>query len=267
MSTNQLHVSRRGWLVAAAALSFGLVAPSASADGPAPAIPVAPAAPVAASAAPAQAPIIAPVIPQGIVWEKVREADGIQVHRREIPGSPLIAFRGEGIIDAPIGKVGSVLVDVSRSTEWIDSLKEARQLRKVSESEYILWNHIGTPIVMKDRDFVTSTKLEIDTTTHRLIIRIKSVNDASAPVTDFIRGEIYNSAFELTSIDGGKRTKLVTEIHADPKGSVANWIVNSFQKNWPYNTIKSLRVQVAKPDVKDYAPLVTAMTNMGFFKG
>jgi hypothetical protein len=29
---------------------------------------------------------------------------------------------------------------------------------------------------------------------------------------------------------------VVAELHADPKGAVAAWLVNLFQKNWDYNT-------------------------------
>ena len=59
-------------------------------------------------------------------WEKIDDDDGIVVYRREIPGSPVIAFKGEGDISASILRVASVLVDTSRATEWIDSLTECQ---------------------------------------------------------------------------------------------------------------------------------------------
>jgi hypothetical protein len=34
-------------------------------------------------------------------WERVRTEDGIVVSRKEVPGSPFVAFRGEGDVDAP----------------------------------------------------------------------------------------------------------------------------------------------------------------------
>ena len=45
-------------------------------------------------------------------WERVRTEDGIVVSRKEIPGSPFVAFRGEGYVEAPLLTTGSVLVDV-----------------------------------------------------------------------------------------------------------------------------------------------------------
>jgi hypothetical protein len=42
-------------------------------------------------------------------WTKIDDADGIAIYRREIPGSDAIAFKGEGIIAAPLVRVASVI--------------------------------------------------------------------------------------------------------------------------------------------------------------
>jgi hypothetical protein len=214
---------------------------------------------------PASAPANPPAQAPGPAWEKIGDDDGVGVYRREVQGSPIVAFKGEGIVNAPISRVASVIVDTSRATEWIDSLKEARILRWVSETETIHYDHIGTPIVMKDRDFVTDCKLEFDPDRKMLSVKIHSVDDASAPKTDYIRGELTHSSFVMTSIEHGTKTRVVAEIHADPKGSVAKWIVNLFQKKWPHNTITRLRAQVAKPDIQEHARLKQVLLEHGYF--
>src|SRR5207302_8775574 len=110
----------------------------------------APAAQAAAEQAPAAQAPVTPA-PAPVVWEKIGDDDGVAVYRREVPGSPLVAFKGEGIVDASILRVASVLAESSRATEWNDSRKESRILRQVSETETIHYDHVGTPIVMKDR--------------------------------------------------------------------------------------------------------------------
>jgi len=198
-------------------------------------------------------------------WEKIGDDDGIAVYRREVPGSPIVAFKGEGIVDQSILRVASVIVDSSRATEWVDSLKEARILRQVSETETIHYDHVGTPIVMKDRDFVSDCKLEFEPARKMVSLKIHSVNDASAPTTSYVRGELLHSSFVLTALDHGTKTRVVAEIHADPKGSVAKWIVNLFQKKWPHNTITSLRRQAAKADIKEHPRLKQVLTEHGYF--
>ena len=202
--------------------------------------------------------------PKDPPWERFDEDDGIAVFRREVPGSPIIALRGEGVVNAPILRVTSVLADTSRATEWIDRLAEVKVVRKLSDNEYVHWTHIDTPIVLKDRDFVYAIKLELDPAHKKVMLNYHSVYDSGAPKTDYIRGEFKYGTFTLTSIEGGKKTHVLAEVLADPKGSVAKWIVNLFQKSWPHKTIASLRRQVAKPDIKDAPRLKELLTQKGY---
>jgi hypothetical protein len=196
-------------------------------------------------------------------WEKFDEDDGIAVFRREVPGSPIIALRGEGVVNAPLLRVASVLVDTARAPEWIDSLTETKVVRKLSDDEYIEWDHIKTPVILKDRDFVFDIKMELNPKDKQLSLNYHSVYDSGAPKTDYVRGEFTYGTFRLTSIEGGKKTRILAEVLADPKGSVAKWIVNLFQKDWPHKTIASLRKQVAKPDIKDQARIRDLLTQAG----
>jgi hypothetical protein len=239
-------------------------APTATATASASASPPA-SAPAPRPAAPPASPTVAPAPSAALPpWEKIGDSDGIIAYRREVPGSPLIAVKGEGIVNASIIRVASVLVDTTRATEWIDRLVDSRVVREVSETETVHYDHIGTPIVMKDRDFVTRAKLEFDRPTKRVTVNMRSTTDPLAPPTDYVRGEIMQSYFILTSIEHGTKTHISVEVHADPKGSVAKWIVNMFQKSWPHNTISRLRAQCAKPDIKDHPRLRTELTAAGY---
>jgi len=221
--------------------------------------------PPAASPAPEVNPApAAPANQPPVAWEKIGDDDGIAVYKRDVPGSPLVAFKGEGIINASILRVASVLVDSKRATEWIDRLVEARDIRMISETESIHYDHVATPIVMKDRDFVSDVKLEFTPAEKKMMLKIHAVTDPAAPQTSYVRGELLHSAFILTSIEHGTKTRVVAEIHADPKGSVAKWIVNLFQRSWPHNTITRLRAQVAKPDIKDHPRLKQVFTDNGY---
>lgn len=183
-------------------------------------------------------------------WEKISNDDGIEVFKREVKDDPLLGLKGQGVVDAPIAKVIQVLLDYTRATEWIDSCVEQKLIRKISLTEDVEYSHIGTPIVMKDREFVVRNTIQADPIAKTFTVQVKSVEDPAAPKTDYIRGEVKNSSFFLKSLDHGTRTYVVAEMNADPKGSVPKWVVNLFQKKWPRNTIESLRKQVARPDVK-----------------
>ena len=72
--------------------------------------------------------------------------DGITVYRRDVSGSPIVALRGEGIVNASILRVASVIVDNQRAPEWVDSVAEVHTLRTTGEAESVEWDHVKTPI-------------------------------------------------------------------------------------------------------------------------
>lgn len=148
---------------------------------------------------------------------------------------------------APLLRVAAVLADVDRSREWVDSVVESRELRRISDTESISYSHVGSPPLVADRDFVLHGDLVV--TPGRVEIRVKSVvADDIMPPGRYVRGDVHDSAFVLTTEPDGS-TRVVAEIHADPKGSIPTWVVNLFQKGWAVKTIRSLREQVKKPDI------------------
>lgn len=207
-------------------------------------------------------------------WEQFDEEDGIRMFRRDVPGSDVVALRGDGFIAAPITRVASVLVDRKRSTEWIDRLVTTKLIRQISETESVEWDHIKTPSPLKDRDFVFKTTINTDPAKKRVTFSYYSVSDPLAPETDdYVRGTFKAGKFELTmasrkNADGTvtKGTIVNAEVEVDPRGSVPKFIVNMVQKSWPHTTLMALRKQVAKPDIKDDQRVVDRLTREGFFQ-
>jgi len=220
-------------------------------------VPMRSAAPAETPAAPRPAPLavprpvqVAPQRPRDRTWVETSRGDAIITFKREVKGSDIIALRGEGIVAASVQKVASVLLDYTRAPEWIDSLEEVRVVRMLGPLEFVEYDHVGTPpIIMKDRDFVCRGKLYVDVAEQSLVMTIEPTTDPLLPPTRYIRGTL-RGYWKLKSIDRGRKTFVITEMHGDPRGSIAKWLVNLFQKGWARNTIESLREQVAKHDVK-----------------
>jgi hypothetical protein len=142
---------------------------------------------------------------------------------------------------------------------------EARVLHVVTETEYVMYSHVGTPPTMSDRDFVTDVSLTLNPPQKSLTVQMHSITDPAAPATSYVRAELKDSVFVLTSIDQGRKTHVVAEIHCDPRGGVAAWMVNWFQKNWGYNTVASMRKQVRRTGGKQDPRLATMLREKGFF--
>jgi hypothetical protein len=129
----------------------------------------------------------------------------------------------------------------------VDSLADSRLIKMYGPREFLEYTHIGTPFVLKDRDFLTHGDVVGDTQEKSITMHIYSVEDPLMPPGKYVRGTLQGY-WKMRALDSG-RTYVIAEMHADPKGSVPKWIVNLFQKGWARETILSLRKQVAKPDI------------------
>lgn len=182
-------------------------------------------------------------------WELVDKEDGIEIFHREIIGSPIVALKGRGVIKAPLWKVASILLDTKRAPEWVDSLGESKVVRRLNTYNYIEYNHIRTPFIMKDREFISNVTIKVDSKSKKFALQYSPINELiSTPKSSKIRGQIVSGSFDLKSLTSDS-TILVAEIHCDPMGSVPKWIVNFFQRSWPHDTFQSLRRQVKKTDI------------------
>ena len=182
-------------------------------------------------------------------WEKVRETDGITVYRSHVPGSGVLAFKGEGRVDVPLLKVAHVIIDPSRGPEWVDSLTESRVIRQISELEFLEYDHFAMPFIIRDRDFVSRVTVAPDPAAQEIAISYISVDDPETPPQKrYVRGDLVYSVFHLRA-EGPNATRVEAEILCDPKGSLPKWLVNVFQKSWPVKTLQALRRQAARPDV------------------
>jgi hypothetical protein len=183
-------------------------------------------------------------------WVKSCNSDGILVSWSKVEGSEIIAFKGEGLVDVPLNQVASVILDTTRSPEWVDSLKEARVLNVVSPTEFVEYERIGTPILMAGRDFVTRVTVDYEAKDSRFSIHYQSAEDSLAPPgKKYVRGEIF-CRFKLVPMTLSDETYVEAIFYCDPKGTVSKWFVNYFKQGWPLTTFGNLRKQLKKPGLQ-----------------
>lgn len=192
-------------------------------------------------------------------WTLIKEQDGIRAYKRDIPGSDIVAFKGEGLVEATPLKVASVLMDISRKLEWVDRILEARLVKQLGPLERVEYNRSHVPWPLSDRDFVfhALAKVEPD---GAVVFELKSVEDAAEPPhKGLVRGRLVNSGYRLEPVEGGARTRITVEIQADPRGSVPKWIANLVQKKWPIKTILGIRSQSARADHTESPEMAKAL--------
>jgi hypothetical protein len=175
--------------------------------------------------------------------------DGIEIFNRDATAAGLIEFRGVGVIQAPLPVVASVIFDTDRRKEWIKGLEGSRILRWEGADAFIEYDHIDMPIFFSDREFVSKVRMRSDPSRREVVFQFQPADDPSAPNTGYLRGEMLNMTFLLTSIDQDRSTRVDAEVLCDPKGWIPKWLVNFFLRDWPKTTFRNLRKEVLKPGI------------------
>ncbi|MDQ3232775.1 MAG: START domain-containing protein [Pseudobdellovibrionaceae bacterium] len=187
----------------------------------------------------------------GSKWELVSEKDGIKVYRMEVPGSPLVAFKGVKLMPVSITKVAQVILDedTEKKKEWIDMIKDFKIIEKGS-TESVTYSAYDLPWPLEDRDYIVHSQLKIDNEANQIVIELKSTEHPKSPQTIGVRAQLTRSMYKLVP-KPGRTTEVTVEIQTDPKGDLPKWLVNVIQKGWPSNTLKKMEAQAMRPDTKD----------------
>jgi hypothetical protein len=184
-------------------------------------------------------------------WKLIEEENGIATYEKITKGDELVAFRGEVLIQAPLKKIATVLVDQPLQKQWVDAYVEGKNISKKSEFEYVQYSQTKVPWPFENRDFVFSAYAKIDTDPNTMILVMNSVEDSAMPPKDgVVRGEILQSYYYMKEMKGLTATRLVVEMKVDPKGAIPMWLVKLSQKRWPHNTLTAIKRLALKDDLK-----------------
>ena len=175
-------------------------------------------------------------------WSMAKEVDGIKIFEADVKGADVVAFRGETTLNFPIERVVSSLADMDRKKEWMHDLKEVRTLEIIGPRVRIEYYHSGTPWPLSDRDFIYKAEFKYFPKAETFVLNLENAQHSSMPPIDgVVRGKIIESNYYISKTGKPGVTKIAVEILVDPMGSVPKWLVNIFQKDWPRNTLTSLK--------------------------
>ena len=187
-------------------------------------------------------------------WTKVDTEDGVMVYEKET--GDFLAFRGEGQITAPIGKLLYVIEDPAHWDKWIENLDKGRILERKSPFHKVFYQSFDSPFPATDRDIVYEAKTRREAATGKVFVEMQSVRHPKAPKTVGVRVNLKYTRYEITPLPNGK-LHVVLETLSDPGGSLPNFLVNWAQRDYPVKLFQGLRKQVRKSHAK-LAPLPPA---------
>lgn len=179
-------------------------------------------------------------------WKLAKDAEGIKVFTRSVPGSSADEFKGIAKIDAPVEVIVEVFKDIPSFTQWYGFCKEIKLLKHDSENHRVMYFVLKTMGPVKDRDLVMEAFDKFDKQAGTNTIAISALKEELVPIQDkYVRMTDLNATYSMNRIDQD-RTHVVYTVKADPAGYIPAFISNIIQKDQPFLTLKGLREMVKK---------------------
>ena len=174
-------------------------------------------------------------------WElEAQDEDkGIQVYTRTVGESPLKEFKGVTEIKADVNAFVALLKDDSVATKWMHNVIEFNVIDSPSDTENLVHtiNHAPWPVTNRDayiRSIMSADKNGV------VISALKAEPEYAEQNEDYIRMPALVGAWTFTPKEDGL-VEVVYQVHANPGGSLPDWLVNSIVVETPMETLSNLQ--------------------------
>lgn len=175
--------------------------------------------------------------------EKDDAKTGIKVYTRVVEGSPLKEFKGVAKVDSSLMGIVALIDDRQVGPEWIQDNKLLETVEKPSATEVVSYMVTAAPWPVKDRDATVYSKMTQDLESKEIHIALQAVTDKRPEVKGRVRITELKGFWHLKPIDANS-TVVTYQVHANPAGSLPEWLINSLVVNMPYHTLKNMQTKV-----------------------
>lgn len=178
-------------------------------------------------------------------WELKKDSKGIQVHTREVTGSPILEYKGRVVVARPLEAVMAYYEDAAAMTEWFHNCTASRLLEDRGPEEQLLYFVIAMPWPVKNRDGVYRRVRTTDAATGTVEYRITAEPESLPPADGLIRMPMLQGLWRLTPQADG-RTEMVYQQHSDTGGHIPALVVNQLAVSIPFNTLRNFREKLER---------------------
>jgi len=174
-------------------------------------------------------------------WELKKDENGIQVFTRVKEGSPLKEYKATVTVNATMEEVLTVIKDVPNYVNWQYATTQSEIVQRISDDEFISYTLNDAPWPISDREVLIKAKFNYhNDETISLTMHAITDNDLKQPTKDVVRITQMIAKWLLTPTANG--IEVMTQVHADPAGSIPKWLANSYVVDSPFKTLTNLKV-------------------------
>ena len=174
-------------------------------------------------------------------WEYLHTKDGVEVFKRQVDDSGLIAVKAKATFPYSRKVVLSLMIDHEKRHLWVDRLASINRIKIYDgKLDAVSYYKVDLPWPVTDRDFVVRTRIWYDKESDTVHSVTGSVENAHPEKPDFVRAHSHQSTVSLKKVAAG-RTAIEFIARVDPRGNLPHWLVNYLQTKWAHVTLSRLR--------------------------
>ena len=178
-------------------------------------------------------------------WILKTDKEGIKLYTKNMQNSSLNESKTVCVIDASLGRITAVLLDINRSADWIYATKNASLLKQLNQLELYYYSEIEVPWPASNRDFILHMKVSQDEKTKAVSIVGENKPTYLPTEKNISRIQQLHTKWLMVPLQNGK-VHVEYYLQVDPGGIVPAWLINMFSTKGPFETFKNLRLQVKK---------------------
>lgn len=174
-------------------------------------------------------------------WELEEEEKDInlKVFTREVEGSNLREFKGEMLVKTQMSTIAALLLDGQSAPKWMHQCEKFEVIEQIDPLTAVVYFINGAPWPVSDRDAVVKSVMSQDSESLILKVDISVVADLIPEDDDYVRIPQMKGFWLFEPKEAGQI--LVTyQVHANPGGSLPDWLANSVVVDTPFNTMSNM---------------------------
>jgi len=180
-------------------------------------------------------------------WQLRETLEGIPVYTRKVPGSPILEYKANVIVDAPISKAIALFEDEKQIPRWYFQCVHSELVEKDNPKQEVIYLVLHLPWPVAARDFVfRRTRLE-DTDKGEVNYSLTALPDRLPLVKGMIRVHSIKSLWTFKSLSPSQ-TEIFFQQHTDPGGSIPATLINQIAVDTPFYSLKNFRKLVGGKD-------------------
>lgn len=177
-------------------------------------------------------------------WRLEKEADGIKVFTRAVPGAKHRTVKATMVVDAGPAELVALVRDTAACKEWAAFCKNSYTHEALSETELYVYTLNDMPWPVKDRDALSHVLWTMDAETGAVVMRASAVTGVLDENKGALRLTEAETSWTFTLQPDG-RTSVTSEAHVNPGGPIPAWITNRLLVDAPFETLSEMRKLVS----------------------